>query len=109
MTLQVHDAAVESLYHPGSARGPLVLARSLVGSPTALRQAGACVGGGAGQFLMPGDLGGMVLLPGGPFSLPPFDPALVTARVGARKAIAGRVEVQEAGRHVAQQGAVVAD
>ena len=58
MAFQVFDTSIERLDDPCGTGGPLVLARSLVGSPSALRQARACFGRGAFQFRVLGDLGG---------------------------------------------------
>ena len=57
MAFQVFDTSIERLDDPCGTGGPLVLARSLVGSPSALRQARACFGRGAFQFRVLGDLG----------------------------------------------------
>ena len=109
MTFQVFYTSVEGLDHSSSACGALVLACALVRSPSPLRQAGACLGCSACQFIVPGDLGGVVLFPHEAFSSAAFNPALVAARVGSRHAISGRVEIQEGSRHITQQSAVVTD
>ena len=109
MTFQVFDTSVEGLDHSSSACGALVLACALFRSPSTLGQAGARLGCSACQFLVSGNLGGVILFPLEAFSSAAFNPAFVAARVGSRDTISGRVEIQEGRRHIMQQLAVVTD
>ena len=106
--LQFLDPPVERLHDAGRPHRPLMFAAALAGSPTSAQPAPRLVAG-TGQFVKFGQLPRMLLFPGFAFAPPPLDPSVVTAGVHAGRAIAARVEVDELGRHVAQQRPVVAD
>ena len=105
----VFDPPVEGLDHSRGPGGPLMLAGALVWPPAALRQAGTRLGRCAGQFCVLRALGGMFLFPRSPLPLTTLDPVRIAAGIDPRQAVASRVEIDEARRHVMKERPVVTD